>query len=202
MAASPTRGRPKQVLCFPVPALLRGRGGHVGRDPANYISHNSVHRRHLGRWAVAALGLALQAARPVLLIPILGLHHGGRGIPQSRASGEVGNSCSLFPLLHTWDPGPRVGPCGEACSSPTGQGPKDPDVRGSHISSPDTHPAHSAHPLPFQTSRFCFSDDRILGFQRKSKSWYPALRTSEFGAGKLIGIEDSQAQTAEEKILP
>lgn len=74
---------------------------------------------------------------------------GWRGIPQSRASGDVGNSCPLFPLLHTWDPGPRVGPCGEACSSPAGQGPKDPDVRGSHISSPDTHAAHSAHSPPF-----------------------------------------------------
>lgn len=143
------RGRPKQVLCFPVPAPLRGRDGHVGPDSANYIPHNSVHRRHLGRWAVAAWGLALQAARPVLLTPILGLHHRGCGIPPSRASGDLGNSCLLSPLLHTWDPSPRVGPYGEACSLLAGQGSKYPDVRGSHVSSPDTHPAHSAHSPPF-----------------------------------------------------
>lgn len=58
--------RPKQVLCFSAPAPLPGRGGHVGPDLANYISQNSVHRRHLGRWAVAVWGLALQAAGSVL----------------------------------------------------------------------------------------------------------------------------------------
>lgn len=54
-------------------------------------------------------------------------------------------------------------------------------------------------PLPFQTPPcFCFSDEGTLGFQRESKSWYPALRTSGFGAGKLIEIADNQAQTPEE----
>lgn len=48
------RGRPKQVLRFPAPARLRGRGGQARPDAENYISHNPVHRRHLGRWAVAA----------------------------------------------------------------------------------------------------------------------------------------------------
>lgn len=123
----------------------------MGPDSANYTPHNSVHRRHLGRWAVAAWGLALQAARPVLLTPILGLHHGGCGITPSRASGALANSCLLSPLLHTWDPSPRVGPYREACSPLAGQGSKYPDVRGSDVSSPDTHPlpSLSRRPLVF-----------------------------------------------------
>uniref|UniRef100_A0AAA9U183 Protein phosphatase 1 regulatory subunit 14 n=1 Tax=Bos taurus TaxID=9913 RepID=A0AAA9U183_BOVIN len=53
-----------------------GRGSHAGQDSVNYISHNPILNRHLGRWAVAAWGLALQAARPSQLTHNLGLHHG------------------------------------------------------------------------------------------------------------------------------
>lgn len=47
------RGRPKRVLRFPALAPLRGRGGQARPDLKNYISHNPIPRRHLGRWAVA-----------------------------------------------------------------------------------------------------------------------------------------------------
>lgn len=46
------RGRPKQVLRFPAPERLRGRGGQARPDAENYISHNPVTAAILagGRW--------------------------------------------------------------------------------------------------------------------------------------------------------
>lgn len=52
---------------------------------------------------------------------------GGRGTLPGRASGDLGSSCPPSPLLHSWEPSPRVGPHGEAGSPPAGQGPEDPD---------------------------------------------------------------------------
>lgn len=121
---------------------------------------------------------------------------GGRETLASRASGDLGSCCLSSLLLHSYDHGPRVGPRGEACLLPAVQELQDPDSGGSHISSPDIRPTHSTHSPPFPNGPcFSFNKDRILGFQGERKSWYPALRISEFGVGKLVGVADSQAQT-------
>ena len=188
---SPTRALQTSSV-LPGPGSAPGEGRPWGPDPGDYISHNSVPRRHLGGWAVAAWGLALQAARMAQLTPNLGLHHGGRGTPTSRASGDLGSACPPSPLLHPRASGPRVRPREEACSLPAGQGPEDPEVGGSHVSSSDLCPVYSAHSPPFSdVPCFCFSEVRTLGSPQERKSGYRTLRTPGLGAGRLKGIADS-----------
>ena len=121
------RGRSRQV--FPARAPLWGRGSHAGQDSVNYISHNPILNRHLGRWAVAAWGLALQAARPSQLTHNLGLHHGVRGTPRRGASSDLGSACPSSPSLHPREPGPRVCQREDASCPPSGRGPEDPEGR-------------------------------------------------------------------------
>nr|KAF6279472.1 hypothetical protein mPipKuh1_010247 [Pipistrellus kuhlii] len=104
---------------LPSPAPLQRRDCQARPGSANYISHNSVRRRHLGRWAVTAWGLALQTARSVLLTPILGLRHDGSG-PRRVGRRGPGSSCPPSPLL-TRGSRSTCRPRGETCSPPAGQ---------------------------------------------------------------------------------
>lgn len=157
------RGRSKQV--FPAWDPLRGRGSHAGQDSVNYISHNPINR-HLARWAVAARGLALQAARPAQLTPNLGLHYGVRGTPRSAASSDLGSACPSSPPLHPREPGPRVCQREEASCPPLTEDRRTQKGEGwrSQVSSSDFGPVYSAHSPPFSGGP-CFrsSEDRTLG---------------------------------------
>lgn len=143
------RGRSEQV--FPARAPLRGRGGHAGQDSVNYISHNPSLNRHLGRWAVAAWGLAFQGARPSRLTPNLGLHRGVRGTPRRGASSDLGSACPSSPPLHPREPGPRVCQREDASCPPLAAGRRTQKGGGwrSQVSSSDLCPVYSAHSPPF-----------------------------------------------------
>ena len=186
------RGRSRQV--FPARAPLRGRGSHAGQDSVNYISHNPILNRHLGLWAVAAWGLALQAARPSQLTPKLGLHHGVRGTPRRGASSDLGSACPSSPSLHPREPGPRVCQREDASCPPLAEGWRTQKGGGwrSQVSSSDLCPVYSTHSPPFSGGPyFCSNEDRILGSPLESKSSHRTLRTPRCRAGRLKGRGDS-----------
>lgn len=144
----PYEGAPNK---FSPPGLRCGGGAAMRGRTLNYISHIPSLNRHLGRWAVAAWGLALQGARPSQLTPNLGLHHGVRGTPRRGASSDLGSACPSSPPLHPREPGPRVCQREDASCPPLAEGRSTQKGGGwsSQVSSSDLCPVYSAHSPPF-----------------------------------------------------